>query len=401
MGLKFLHSFLEQHFPDAFYTFSSKNLQGKTFVVDGLHHIYSQLERMRKLGTEVFLQDGTNVTHIYALFGLLDYFFKNDVMPIFVFDGKQPDDKKHTGEKRKLSLDAQKSGLEILKQQCDEFVAKGLSSGIPIDEIQNQLESTTFFKKYKHVYESTIHVKHYHATDWMNILSLMGIPVIHPEFGEADPICTFIANRDPTVFGILSSDSDMLVYGDGRSKLIKKIENKNSYLVMETQNILAKISQKYKVNFTHENFLEFCVLAGTDFWNFKLTCGNVMLDELLDCYVMCGLSAKFFLRYFDYAKFDEIKSKYAGNYEMEYNLYGQYLGDNMWKTPNFAEVKKYIRNLNVCDNFYIENTVNKMQMYYMRKMFGKTGNVKIQQAIAMKNDDNVNKKQKVGKDQNA
>jgi len=352
------------------------------------------------MGTEVFLPDGTNVTHIYALFGLLDYFFKSDIFPIFVFDGKQPDDKKHVCEKRKLSFDAQKSGLEILKQQCDGFVAKGLASGIPVDEIQQKLETTEFFKKYKYVYENTIKVKHYHATDWMNILTLMGIPVIHPEIGEADPICTFIANNDPTVFGILSSDSDMLVYGDGRSKLIKKVENKNSYLVMETRNILAKISQKYKVNFTHENFLEFCVLAGTDFWTFKLTCGNMMLDELLSCYVMSGMNAKFFLRYFDYAKFDEIKNKYAETPEVEYQLYGQYLGNNTWKTPNFAEVKKYIRNLNVCDNFYIETTVNKMHMFYMRKMFAGSCNVKIQQAIAIKNQKN-DAENAVGKDQTA
>lgn len=366
MGIRNLYNFIEQTYPDIYNTVHMKELNGKTCVLDGMQQIYQQLMRMRQNGMEVFLPNGKNVSHIYAIFSLLDYYLKHDIVPIFVFDGLQIEEKKKTIEKRKLVNDAKQSGMHILQKQCEDFIQENIDMGVSVEEANNILTTMPFYKKYMYLYSNTIQIKHYYAVDWINILKHMGIPVIQPPVGEADPICVFIANNNSNIYGIMSNDSDMLVYGEGKTKLMRKIEHRNLFNVIETNKLLQKISATHNVNFTNENFVEFATLLGTDYGDFKLKCGKLSADELLKCYIMSGMNAKFFLRYYDFDRFDEIKKKYTTNNWCEFS---KYLDDDKWKTPNFAEVKKYVKELNVCENSYIENVVNKLQTYYMKKMY--------------------------------
>lgn len=94
MGVDGLYKFINKNFPDVYNTVGINEISGKSCIIDGMQHIYSQLIYMRSRDKEVITSDGKNISHIHGLINSLTYYLKNDIIPIFIFDGKTPDIKK-------------------------------------------------------------------------------------------------------------------------------------------------------------------------------------------------------------------------------------------------------------------------------------------------------------------
>jgi len=101
MGVDGLYKFINKNFPDLYNTVGINEIKGKSCIIDGMQHIYSQLIYMRSREKEVLTSDGKNISHIHGLINSLTYYLKNDIIPIFVFDGKTPDIKKKKKKKKK------------------------------------------------------------------------------------------------------------------------------------------------------------------------------------------------------------------------------------------------------------------------------------------------------------
>lgn len=89
---------------------------------------------------------------------------------------------------------------------------------------------------------------------FVDLMLMMGIPV-HRAIGEAELVCSALL-KDNLVCGILSRDTDHLVLGCS-----------SLFLSIGSQ-VLQKLDMNkllYKLNLTKMQFVDFCILCGTDY----------------------------------------------------------------------------------------------------------------------------------------
>ena len=89
-------------------------------------------------------------------------------------------------------------------------------------------------EEYKKIYKKSIILKDYFVADWIEILELLRLPVLKAN-GEAEPLCAYILKNNHNVFGIISDDSDMLVFGAPR--LMRKSVNQQ-FTIIELNELL-------------------------------------------------------------------------------------------------------------------------------------------------------------------
>ncbi|XP_053738443.1 probable flap endonuclease 1 homolog [Synchiropus splendidus] len=140
-------------------------------------------------------------------------FLEHDIKPVFVFDGKPPEEKRLTLEKR----------------------AKNAGWGSP------KLSST----------ESS------HIQDCQNLLKLLGVPVVQAP-GDAEALCAWLVKKG-LVHGVASEDMDTLPFG--AAVLIRQFNANKFGEIVEYS--LAKLLEKLQI--THEEFVDLCILLGCDY----------------------------------------------------------------------------------------------------------------------------------------
>lgn len=380
MGVDGLYKFINKNFPDLYNTVGINEIKGKSCIIDGMQHIYSQLIYMRSREKEVLTSDGKNISHIHGLINSLTYYLKNDIIPIFVFDGKTPDIKKKKIEERKKNLKDNLSKLKELQEQKDnlnEYI--NLLSGDNIYELNEQIQNNddefiygtppsdtinleeemmkinNIQEEYKKIYKKSIVMKNYYIKDWIQILKLLGLPVIKAD-GEADPICAYLLKNNSNIYGIISDDSDMLVFG---SPILMRKSINQQFTIIELEKLLTSIeillSNEYGryICFDIDNLVDFSILLGTDYGTFKLN--KIYSDslEMLKDYVTNDLDYRKLISESQYENFQIIKKYYTEyNYEKEcYDL----LNKPIWNKPNFLDLKKRLLELNVDEDYIDKN----------------------------------------------
>jgi flap endonuclease-1 len=391
MGVDGLYKFINKNFPEIYNNVGINEIKGKSCIIDGMQHIYSQLIYMRSREKEVFTSDGKNISHIHGLINSLTYYLKNDIIPIFIFDGKTPDIKKKKIEERKKNLRDNLNKLKELQEQKDnineyinfltdnniidlneqnEQIEKNECDfifGTPPNETLNLeeeiLKINNIQEEYKKIYKKSIVMKDYYVGDWIQILKLLGLPVIRAE-GEADSLCAYMLKNNLNIYGIISDDSDMLVLG--APVLMRKSINQQftiielEKLLMSIEIILSDFFGKY-ISFDIDNLVDFSILLGTDYGIFKLN--NVYNDslEMLKDYITNDRDYKKLISPCQYDKFDIIK-KYYTEYDYKKEC-ENYLSKPIWNKPNFIELKKRLLELNV-DEDYIDKNNNFLDFCY-------------------------------------
>lgn len=388
MGVDGLYKFINKNFPDVYNTIGINEIRGKSCIIDGMQHIYSQLIYMRSREKEIITSDGKNISHIHGLINSLTYYLKNDIIPIFVFDGKTPDIKKKKIEERKRNLKDNLSKLKELQEQKDnisEYI--NLLSGENIVELDEQIEKNddkfiygtppcdiinleeeilkinNIQEEYKKIYKKSIVMKDYYIKDWIQILQLLGLPVVKAE-GEADPLCAFMLKNNSNIYGIISDDSDMLVFG---SPILMRKSINQQFTIIELEKLLTSIeillSNEFGkfISFDIDNLVDFSILLGTDYGTFKLNQTYFDSLEILKDYISNDMDYKKLISESQYGKFDTIKKYYTEcNHEKECS---NLLNKPTWTKPNFLDLKKRLLELDV-DEDYIDQNNNFLDICY-------------------------------------
>lgn len=175
--------------------------------------------------------------HILGLFNKTILLLKNNIIPIYVFDGKPPLIKNKKLSKRK------------------NVKAKALT------KLKNKLSIEDKIKYEKRCIFITKKI----INECMELLDIMGIPyIMAPE--EADSQCSYLAKKG-YVDGVVTNDTDILTFGS--PNIIKNVLsfNKDSTII-NSDDILRTL------NLTYEEFVEWCCLLGTDY------CKGVRLEPL-------------------------------------------------------------------------------------------------------------------------
>src|SRR5271154_3959720 len=163
-----------------------------TVAIDTSLIVHQTVIALRSGGKDLKNKQGQLTSHLNGLFYKVLIFLQNEIVPIFVFDGKAPDIKNKTIEKRRE------------RKMLAEKNLKTLSDSEGEEYIKNFKQS---FKPTKQDYK-----------ECQILLDLMGIPYIQAP-NEADVVCSWLAARyDPNskkryVKGVCSDDSDMLALG--------------------------------------------------------------------------------------------------------------------------------------------------------------------------------------------
>ena len=270
MGIKNLNRFLRNNCGDAIKFISIKELSGKKIAIDISIYLYK------------FAADNTLIENIYLMLSVFRFY---NIIPIFVFDGKPPAEKKELLEKRKKDKkDAEKEYAKLSEQ---------LKSGnIDEDDRQEIMNNMDLLKK------QFIYINKDKIDSVKNLIRAYGATYYDaPE--EADELCASLVIKNK-VWACLSEDMDMFVYGCPRVLRYFSLLN-HTVVIYNLNEILNNLGIKQK------ELREICVLSGTDY-NLNIVNNNMNNDNNNENKEMPNLfkTLKYFKKYHKADEYDKI-----------------------------------------------------------------------------------------------
>lgn len=228
MGIKNLNTLIESNSHNGINKKHLSSYSGKVLAIDTNVYLYK------------YLYGKSN--HIDGMFFMINKFKKFGITPIFILDGKPPDEKFDTIKNRRLIKDRLEEKLSLLKIQVESS-----HDDVEIQEIQKEIDMIE--KKIIYVNKNVIEKTKI-------LFDLMGVVYIEADC-EAEHYCSKLCNLD-IVDGVVSEDMDTIACG---SKLvIRNFTNRDDYV--ETyyfQDIL------YDLELDHKSFIDLCILLGNDY----------------------------------------------------------------------------------------------------------------------------------------
>lgn len=224
-----------------------EDYKNSQLVIDANYQLYRYGIAIRQNGTDLCNLDGRPINHIHAIISYTNFLLRSGIKPIYIFDGKSPDLKKSTINDR---ITCKKKAIDslgnIIDKKSKEF-------------IKNFSKSYTFSKK--------------EIKDCVGLLDLLNIPYIQ-SIGEADIYCAALDMFNQNINGIITNDTDLLVFG--AKKIMRKFSKKNVIEEINLDDIydhMKFLANEIKINnntylisrVTHENFIDFSILLGTDY----------------------------------------------------------------------------------------------------------------------------------------
>ena len=215
MGIKYLNKFLKEEAKDSIKFMSISEISGKKIVVDISIYIYK------------YASEDSLIENIYLMLSVFRHY---NIIPIFIFDGKPPTEKKELLQKRRNDKKEAEKEYNKLKSQIENNV---------IDDIEKQdiINNMDMLKK-KFVC--------IHKSDIDNVKKLIRAygATYYDAPGEADEICALLVLKNK-VWACLSEDMDMFVYGCTR--VIRYLSLLNLTMVLyDTKAILEHLGYHTK-----------------------------------------------------------------------------------------------------------------------------------------------------------
>lgn len=236
MGIKNLNRYLLKNCGNrSIHTIRLIELRNQTVVIDTSIYIY------KYLAEDKLLENFQN---------LINSFVKNQIKPIFVFDGEPPI------EKKKL-LKQRQENKKIAELKYNQLITSKSNNSMRLDNLKKQFLRVT-------------------DSDINNLKLLMkknNVEIIEA-VGESDSLCvTYVKNK--LAWACLSDDMDLFVYGCNRVLRELSLLNDNVKLYL-----LPEILYDLKMPF--QSFRDILVISGTDY-NISEN-DNVCLHETLKWY---------------------------------------------------------------------------------------------------------------------
>jgi flap endonuclease-1 len=229
MGIKQLNRFIKNNVKDSMKLISIKELSGKKIAIDISIYMYK------------YASDGNLIENIYLMLAIFRYY---DIIPIFIFDGKPPIEKKEVLIKRSQEKKEAEEEFNKLKSILTN------NSNIDNDEKQELVNNMDLLKK------KFIRISKNDIQNVKQIIRAYGATYYDAPC-EADELCAMLTIKEK-VWACLSEDMDMFVYGCPRVIRYFSLLNHTAVLY-DMKEILEKL------NLTQKELREICVLSGTDY----------------------------------------------------------------------------------------------------------------------------------------
>lgn len=230
MGVHKLRELIERYAPNAIKTSSLEKYNNDNIIMlgtDASMQLYRFLTATINSKNEgIKRKDGKNISHIIGVIRMTNMMIKNNMIPIWVFDGNSPDIKQETIERRvKAKHDASK---KLIYAESISEIASLRKQSLKISDEQ--------------------------IKDVKYLLYLLGIPFIQ-SIGEADSQLVALTKSN-IAQGIITNDWDILPFGG--SNMLKDFSAKNI-----THINLDELLTSLKL--TQLQFIEICNILGNDY----------------------------------------------------------------------------------------------------------------------------------------
>jgi len=229
MGIKGLNQLIREKANAGIKEVCLEKYRGKKAAVDANLYLYK------------FLYGKAN--HIDGLFLMINKLRKFGIEPIFVFDGKAPEEKRVTIEERKMVKEEMKKKVEEMNQQIAEMISKG-------EDIEDLL------KEKESLEGKIVYVSWETLDSAKKLLDLLGVVYVRGT-GEAEQICVKLW-KDGLVDLIITDDMD--VFACGCEIVLRDFNYRKDYIREYNHLNILKIMEM-----TQESFLDMCILLGTDY----------------------------------------------------------------------------------------------------------------------------------------
>ena len=232
MGIRYLNKYFREECSDknnCIKMISISQLSGKKIAVDISIYLYK------------FIGESQLIENIYLMLSIFKYY---NIIPVFIFDGKSPAEKKELLVQRREEKNRAEKEFMVLKKTLEN------NSDIEDSERQEIINNMDILKK------KFIHISREQIQTVKNLIKYYGMTYYEAP-GEADKLCAAL-NIKGKVWGCLSEDMDMFVYGC--KNVLRYLSLLNHTVVLyDTKNILKTLDISLK------ELKEICILSGTDY----------------------------------------------------------------------------------------------------------------------------------------
>lgn len=226
MGIKHLNQFVKRECPGAIKTVTFDDLSGKVVVVDANIYMYR------------FMADQALLENMYTMIKL---FQLHDIVPIFIFDGKPPDEKRNLLNKRQHLKRIAEMHYNEVKTSMDLTCCRPT----PDDEHLLKVLKRRFIRLQDADFERV-----------KTLMRALGVNYIVAP-GEADAMCAQMVLKRKA-HACVSDDTDMFVYGCPR--VLRHLNLLDETFTMYDMSQILNI-----LGITMTEFRQICVVSGTDY----------------------------------------------------------------------------------------------------------------------------------------
>jgi hypothetical protein len=232
MGIRFLNGFLKTNCsPAAIHLVNFGALTGKKIAIDISIYLYK------------FSAENRLIENIHRMLTLFTHY---KIIPVFIFDGKPPAEKKFVLQQRRISKNAAEREYNQLKRQLH-----GMVISRPFSTETNQI-----IQQMEKLKTQFIYINRETINSVKDLLRAYGATYYDsPE--EADTLCAMLVHKHKT-WACLSDDMDMFAYGTAH--VLRDFDiNAHTATLYSMSTILDDLEV------TPAEFKMMCVLAGTDY----------------------------------------------------------------------------------------------------------------------------------------
>jgi flap endonuclease-1 len=270
MGIRKLNKFLQNKCATSITKRTLFQLKNKKIAIDASNMLY-------RLNV-----DDELIPMLYQTIVTFKYY---NIVPLFVFDGPPPEEKKEKLiERRKLRIEAAEEYATLI----NDIETNTIAMNSTLRGVIDRLEKTKTRLSMQLINDAKL------------LLSSCGIPYIDA-VNEADELCAFLVNSK-IVWGVISEDMDLFVHGCQR--VIRYFSaSYHNCVVYELSGILSELKM------TMDDFRAMCVYCSNDYdkcstltvfdvWHegltktdLKITNGN-LFEKIVTMYELCDVGEK-------------------------------------------------------------------------------------------------------------
>lgn len=312
-----------------------------------------------------------NNDHLEGLTRLTLKLLKNQITPLFVFDGKPPKEKYETLQNRREKRDFMNIKKNLIENCINfdrssfdtfkNFVLKYINevndlyiiTDTEIEHLFNQTNDN-LKKDYDKINKKIIYVTPQHIESSKKLFDLFGIKYIYAPC-EAESLLALLCKNN-YIDGCISEDMDILPNG-GHLFLRNFNADKNYIDEYCLQGILDNL------NITNEQFIDLCILCGCDYTSKINGMGPITAYKLILKFSNIENFIENNDKFIIPENFNYIKARKLFNFPISNEIFDKIDKTTKMTVPKINELKDYLKNTKLIDKYFKEIDNNLMNYY--------------------------------------